>query len=156
MNELRIGVIGAGHMGRLHAQKIASLRDAGEPVVVGGIVDIDAIRAEELGAKVGARAFTDLRELFDEVRPHGRPSPLVDAVVVAVPTISHFDVVRRALEAGMDVLVEKPIAASLDEAEQLLALAQAGGRVLQVGHLEWFNSALAAIRDRIEGPSTLR
>jgi predicted dehydrogenase len=78
--------------------------------------------------------------------------PLVDAVVVAVPTVSHFDVVSRALEAGLDVLVEKPIAANLREAEQLLKIAEAGGRVLQVGHLEWFNSALEGIRDRIDAP----
>ena len=61
--ELRIGVIGAGHMGRLHAEKVAALRDEGCGVEVGGIVDLDPIRAEELGSKVGAPAYTDLREL---------------------------------------------------------------------------------------------
>jgi predicted dehydrogenase len=152
VNELRIGVIGAGHMGRLHAEKIAALRSAGARIRLGGIVDIDATRAKELGAKVDAPAFVDARELFDQVRPRGIPSPIVDAVVVAVPTISHFSVVERALQAGMDVLVEKPIAANLREAEQLLALAEAGGRVLQVGHLEWFNSALEGIRGRIHEP----
>jgi predicted dehydrogenase len=71
---------------------------------------------------------------------------------VAVPTVEHFEVVSRLLEAGLDVLVEKPIAASLTEAERLLAMAQAGGRVLQVGHLEWFNSAMQVIRDYIRRP----
>jgi len=152
VTELRIGVIGAGHMGKLHAQKLASLRDEGEHaaggvrVVLAGIVDIDRVRAEELGAKVGAPPFSASHELWSG------PEPLADAVVVAVPTVSHFAVVSEALLAGMDVLVEKPIAANLIEAEQLLKLAEAGGRVLQVGHLEWFNSALSGIRDRIDLP----
>lgn len=152
MNELRIGVIGAGHMGKLHAEKLASLRDDARPstegtrIVIAGIVDIDPVRAEELGAKVGAPAFTAGSELWS-----GR-APIADAIVVAVPTISHFEVVSEALTAGMDVLVEKPIAANLREAEGLLKLAESGGRVLQVGHLEWFNSALAGIRGRIDRP----
>ena len=155
MRQLRIGVVGAGHMGSLHAQKIAALRDQGERVEIGGVVDLDPARAEELGTQLGAPVFSDVRELCssgcsDTSEASG--GPRVDAVVVAVPTLSHYDVVREALEAGMDVLVEKPIAANLVQAEQLLALAQAGGRVLQVGHLEWFNSALAGIRDRIHQP----
>jgi predicted dehydrogenase len=115
-------------------------------------VDIDPIRAEELAVKVGACAVANLDELWGSPGSPRVGLPRVDAVVVAVPTVSHFDVVSQALEAGMDVLVEKPIAANLREAEQLLQLARAGGRVLQVGHLEWFNSALEGIRDRIDGP----
>jgi predicted dehydrogenase len=111
-------------MGRLHAEKLAALRDEGAGVEVGGIVDIVRSRAEELAFKVGSSASTERRAL----------------------------VVRDALQAGLDVLVEKPIAANLREAEKLLALAAEGGRVLQVGHLEWFNSALERIRDRIRNP----
>jgi predicted dehydrogenase len=153
VRQLRIAVVGAGHMGSLHAQKIETLRDQGACVDVGGIVDLDPVRAAELGAKLGAPVFADVRALCAGGCSGGSAdSPGVDAVVVAVPTLSHYDVVREALEAGMDVLVEKPIAANLSEAEQLLALAEAGGRVLQVGHLEWFNSALAGIRGRIHRP----
>jgi predicted dehydrogenase len=121
-------------------------------VRVGGIVDIDRGRAEDLGAKVGAPSFVDFGALCGSRAQRGSRTAKVDAVVVAVPTVSHFDVVSQALEAGLDVLVEKPIAANLREAEQLLRLAEAGGRVLQVGHLEWFNSALEGIRDRIDAP----
>lgn len=153
MSQLRIGVVGAGHMGRLHAEKVAALRDEGARIEVGGIVDIVPARAEELAWKVGSTAHTDVRELWAGADPASPlRTPRVDAVIVAVPTRSHYAVVSEALKAGLDVLVEKPIAANLSEAERLLALATAGGRVLQVGHLEWFNSALERIRDRIRRP----
>jgi predicted dehydrogenase len=153
LSQLRIGVVGAGHMGRLHAEKVAALRDEGGRVELAGIVDIIPARAEELAWKVGSTAHTELRDLWAGDDPTSASStPRVDAVIVAVPTRSHYEVVSEALEAGLDVLVEKPIAANLAEAEKLLALATAGGRVLQVGHLEWFNSALERIRDRIREP----
>jgi predicted dehydrogenase len=140
-------------MGRLHAEKVAALRDEGEPVAVGGIVDLDRARAEQLASKVGSCAHTDLRGLWSEADPDLVVSnPRVDAVIVAVPTESHYSVVSEVLRAGLDVLVEKPIAADLAEAAKLLALAEAGGRILQVGHLEWFNSALERIRGRIDAP----
>ena len=153
MSHLRIGVIGAGHMGRLHAEKIAALRDEGVGVDVGGIVDIERARAEELASKVGSTAHTDRRALWAGEDPDTAwPVPRVDAAIVAVPTESHYEVVCDVLEAGLDVLVEKPIAANLAQAEKLIALANAGGRVLQVGHLEWFNSALERIAGRIREP----
>jgi predicted dehydrogenase len=139
-------------MGRLHAEKVAALRDEGAGVELGGIVDIIRGRAEELAWKVGSRAYTDMRALWSGGDPDVLSPPPVDAVIVAVPTESHYAVVSEALEAGLDVLVEKPIAANLIEAEKLLALADAGGRVLQVGHLEWFNSALERIGGRVCNP----
>ena len=139
---VRILVIGAGHMGRLHAQKVAALAQEGLGVELAGVVDIDAARAEELAQKVGAPAATDFRALIANT----------DAAIVAVPTVEHFDVVRDLLLAGCDVLVEKPIAATLAEAEGMLALARDGGRVLQVGHLEWFNAAMGVIRHQLRDP----
>jgi predicted dehydrogenase len=139
---LRILVVGAGHMGRLHAGKIAALRDAGGPVALAGVVDHHLDRAEAIGAAFGAPASTDLAALLRAA----------DAAIVAVPTVAHFEVVSAALAAGLDVLVEKPIAASLDEARALVARAKSGGRVLQVGHLEWFNAALVALRGSIRRP----
>jgi predicted dehydrogenase len=140
-------------MGRLHAEKVAALRDEGAGVEVGGIVDIIPARAEELASKVDSTPHTELRALWSGDDPDSpRRTPRVDAVIVAVPTESHYAVASEALEAGLDVLVEKPIAANLNEAEKLLALAESGGRVLQVGHLEWFNSALERIRGRILNP----
>ena len=139
---VRILVIGAGHMGRLHAQKVAALAQQGIGVELAGVVDIDAARAAELAQKVGAPAATDFRAL----------SAKADAAIVAVPTIEHSEVVRELLISGCDVLVEKPIAATLEEAEEMLALARDGGRVLQVGHLEWFNAAMGVIRHHIRDP----
>jgi predicted dehydrogenase len=139
---LRIGVIGAGHMGRLHAAKIAALRDGEGGVALAGVVDTHLDRAERLGSSWGAPAWTEAAKLFAHA----------DAVVVAVPTVAHFRVVREALAAGLDVLVEKPIAAALEEAEGLIEQAKAAGRVLQVGHLEWFNPALQVLAPRVRRP----
>jgi len=129
-------------MGKLHAEKVASMQAGGARVELVGIADIDPHRARELGAKVGARAVSHVRELLGDL----------DAAIVAVPTLSHFEVVKELLVAGVDVLVEKPIAATLAEAEELLALARAGERMLQVGHLEWYNTAMHVIRERVLGP----
>jgi predicted dehydrogenase len=142
VNELQIVVVGAGHMGRRHAQKVAALREAGEPVRLAGVVDIIAQRAADLGRKLGVPHAVDAQRLI--VR--------ADAAIVAVSTIGHFEVVNAALRADCDVLVEKPIAATLEEGEKLIALARERGRVLQVGHIEWFNNAMRVIRDRIHRP----
>jgi predicted dehydrogenase len=139
---VRLAVVGAGYMGRLHAEKAHALAAAGEPIELVGIADIGSGRARALAERCGGRAVEDFRELL----------PDVDAAIVAVPTLRHFEVVRDSLQGGLDVLVEKPIAATLEEAEELLALAESRGRVLQVGHLEWFNAALAAMRGRIARP----
>jgi predicted dehydrogenase len=142
MKPPRIAVIGAGHMGRLHAAKIAALRDAEGAVALAGVADVDFERAERAGRELGAPATKEFRDLL----------PAADAAIVAVPTLAHHEVVRDVLAAGLDVLVEKPIAASMQEAEDLVSRARAGGRVLQVGHLEWFNAALRAMQDRVRRP----
>jgi predicted dehydrogenase len=142
MKTLRIGVVGVGHMGRLHARKLAELRDAGAGVTLSGVADTDSGRASEVAAETGALATSKARELFERS----------DALVVAVPTVAHHAVVSDALRAGLDVLVEKPIAATLLEAEALLALAREHGRVLQVGHLERFNTALRRMKTHLHRP----
>ena len=139
---LRMLVVGAGHMGRLHAGKIAALRDAEGSVTLTGVADLDRARAEAAAREFGGSATTDFRTLLGAA----------DAAIVAVPTVAHFEVVDAVLRAGLDVLVEKPIAASLDEAGALLARAREGARVLQVGHLEWFNAPLRALRTSIRRP----
>jgi predicted dehydrogenase len=138
---LRIAVAGAGHMGKLHAAKVAALQQAGSAVLV-AVTDVDAERAQTAAAAHGVRAAKDLRDLAGEL----------DAAIVAVPTVAHGAVVRVALELGLDVLVEKPIAASVEEAEALLALAEARGALLQVGHLEWFNAAMRKVSERVRRP----
>jgi predicted dehydrogenase len=141
MKPIRLAVAGAGHMGKLHAAKVAALGSAGGAVLV-GVADLDGERARDVAAAYGARAVTDLRELAGEL----------DAAIVAVPTVAHGAVVAAALELGLDVLVEKPIAASIEEAEALLAQAAAREALLQVGHLEWFNAAMRTVATRVRRP----
>jgi predicted dehydrogenase len=135
MTPLRVVVLGAGHMGRLHARKLAD-RGAGDPVVaLAGVFDVHTDRTAALAHELGARAFASQEEAFANA----------DAAIVAVPTVDHFAVVAAALERGLDVLVEKPIAVSLEDAEALLSIAARRARLLQVGHLERFNAALQRV-----------
>jgi predicted dehydrogenase len=139
---LRVAIVGAGHMGGSHARKVAALRARDGGVECSAVVDVDPARAEKLAAEVGAPATSDAARAFADA----------DAAIVATPTLEHYALVRAALAAGLDVLVEKPIAATLPEAEALVEQAARGGRVLQVGHLEWFNSALREMRGKIAAP----
>jgi predicted dehydrogenase len=135
---IRTAVVGCGHFGRYHAEKFAA-SPAAELVAV---VDRERARAEALAARFGTLALDDAGALA------GR----VEAASVAVPTQAHCEVASGLLEAGIHVLVEKPIAASLAEADALIALAAARGRVLQVGHLERFNAAILALADVLARP----
>ena len=134
---LRIGVAGAGHFGRFHALKLAASKRA----TFSGIYDLDPARAETLARETRARAL-DWPALLDAT----------DAVVIAAPAEAHFPLASAALAAGKHVLVEKPIAATLAEAEELARLAQAHGRVLQVGHLLRFSAEHKAISERMRRP----
>jgi predicted dehydrogenase len=137
-----MGAVGVGYMGALHALKMSQLAEDDEGFEFVGVADVRPERAKGVASRLETSAWTDHRPLLERC----------DAVVVAVPTVSHFEIVRDALSAGLDVLVEKPIAASLGEAEALIELARAGGRILQVGHLEWFNGAMSVIREHIRAP----
>ena len=130
MSRLPIGVIGVGALGRHHARHLAALPEA-ELV---GIFDVDRSRARAIAAEHGTRAFDDLDELL------GR----VEAVSIAVPTIHHAEVGLHVLRRGIPVLMEKPLAGTLDEADALITLAEAQGVQLQVGHIERFNPAIRA------------
>ena len=131
MEKLRTAVIGVGYMGRFHAEKLAAC-DGAELVAV---ADADAARAREVGSALGCAYGADYRAWL----PH------IEAACVAVPTKSHHAVARACLDAGVHVLVEKPLARSLQEADALLELARARGLVLQVGHLQRFNPAFQAL-----------
>jgi len=131
MAALRTAVIGVGYMGRFHAQKLASCRGA----KLVAVADTNAARAHDVAREVGCAPQADYRRLLDSI----------DAAVVAVPTELHYAVVRECLEAKVHVLVEKPLARSVEEADQLLALARRKRLVLQVGHLERFNPAFRAL-----------
>lgn len=134
MKHVRVCIVGAGPMGRLHAQKIARVASDGDPSAITAIVDHHAARAREVAQSSGAEVITDLDAAF----------ALADVAVIAVPTASHGSVAERALDAGLDVLVEKPMASEVSEAESLIAHAAARDRVLQVGHVEWYNPAWRA------------
>jgi predicted dehydrogenase len=138
----RIAVVGAGHMGRHHARKVAEHRDRRGGVTLVGVADVDAARARRVARETRSLAFGSRRDLFRTA----------DAVIVAVPTVDHFEVVSEALGADCDVLVEKPIAASTQQAEALVERAQRRGLVLRVGSQEWFNPALQALRAKIQRP----
>jgi predicted dehydrogenase len=138
VSEVRVAVIGVGHFGRLHAEKYRDL--PGARLV--GVVDADAARAGEIAAAAGTQAFTSLDQILGQV----------DAVSVAVPTRSHFDVASACLSAGLHCLVEKPIAETVAQAEALIGLANAQNRILQVGHLVRFDAAREAMEGLIDQP----
>ena len=133
---IKVGVIGTGNMGRHHVRVYSELEGA-ELV---GICDLDGERAKGLADKYGAKAFLDYTELLREV----------DAVTVAVPTKSHFRVVSDCLNSGVNVLVEKPIADKVEDAEALIRLSEEKGVVLQVGHIERFNPIVPKLKEIIE------
>jgi predicted dehydrogenase len=135
---LRAAVIGAGYLGNFHAQKYAALDGA----MLAGVVDTDAARAAEVAHRVGARAYADYRSLLGAI----------DVASIVVPTESHYEIARTCLEAGVHILVEKPVTSSVQQAADLVALAARRGLVFQVGHLERFNPAILAVRDRITRP----
>lgn len=138
MTHLRAGVIGVGYLGRFHAQKYAALPD----VELVGVVDADQARAEEVAHEVGTMACTDYSELLDRV----------DLVSIVVPTYLHFKVAKAALNAGVHILLEKPVTQTVAEADELIRIAEDKNLVFQVGHLERFNPAVVALGDVLKNP----
>ena len=138
MDRLRVAVVGVGYLGRFHAQKYAALAEC-ELVA---LADPNTEAAGALARELGTRAVADYRQLLGQV----------DAVSVVTPTPLHFEVARMFLEAGVHVLVEKPITETVDQARQLIAVAHRAGRVLQVGHLERFNPAILAAEPHLHSP----
>ncbi len=136
--KIRVAVVGAGDFGRNHARVYRELVDA-ELV---GIVDPSGERAAQIAAEFSTKVFPDIASLAGQV----------DAASVAVPTVAHAGVGCHLLELGIDVLVEKPMAASLAEADRLVSAATAKGGILQVGHLERFNPAIVAVMPVLNRP----
>jgi len=136
--KLRAAVVGVGYLGQFHAEKLAALKD----VELVAVADADAARAKQIAAKHGCEAQADPRALLGEV----------DLVSIAVPTEHHHEVALAFLDAGVHVLVEKPMTRTLEEADALLAAARAKGVLLAVGHLERFNPAFRALAATLERP----
>ncbi len=138
MNEIRVGVIGVGYLGQYHAEKYSQM----DNVNLVGVADIDQARAEAIAARYDSRAFADYRDLLCKV----------DAVSIVVPTESHFDVGLESLKRDVDVMIEKPMTTTLEQADKLIEIAETKRRILQVGHLERFNPAVLALKDFITRP----
>jgi len=138
MNKLRLAVVGAGQFGRNHCRVVHE----SERAELTAVVDIDPARASEAAALHGAEALSDTSGLRGQV----------DAAIVAVPTSAHEEVATALMEAGIDVLVEKPITPDLDSAARLIEAAGRHGRILQVGHLERFNPAVLELERRATLP----
>jgi predicted dehydrogenase len=136
--KIKTAVIGVGALGQAHARVHASL----EQVELAAVCDVNETRGREIAERHGARFVRDYRELLDQV----------EAVSVSTPTANHCEISCAFLEAGVHVLVEKPIARSLDEADEMIRAAESGNLVLQTGHIERFNPAFVALRRRIERP----
>lgn len=139
--QLRVAAIGVGSLGRHHARNYAELAGEGR-VELAGVCDADAETAERVARDCGCAQFTDWRELIGKV----------DAVSIATPTETHCEIACAFLDAGVNVLVEKPIALTLDEADKMIAAASRSGAKLMVGQLERYNPAMVALRPHVTTP----
>jgi len=139
--KLRAAAIGVGSLGRHHVRNYAELAREGRVEFVGAC-DSNPETAAQIAADNGSASFTDWRELLDKV----------DVVSVATPTETHCEIACAFLEKGVHVLVEKPIALTLDEADKMIAAAEASGAMLMVGQLERFNPAMVALRPHVNNP----
>ncbi len=138
MKKTRVGVIGVGYLGTFHAEKYANMPD----VDLVGVVDIDPSKARSAAKRFTTSAFYDHRQLLGNV----------DAVSVVVPTAEHYRISRDFLENDVDVMIEKPMTANLDQADALIQFAESRGLIIQVGHLERFNPAVVALQQYLKKP----
>jgi len=135
---VKVGVIGVGYLGKIHAEKYAHMPE----VELIGVVDVDKGCCREVAAHTNCQPFYHHRDLLSRV----------EAVSIAVPTIFHYPVTKDFFLAGVDVLLEKPITATVQEAQKLNALAKERGVIFQIGHLERFNGALTAMNGALKSP----
>ncbi len=138
MKRIKVGVIGVGYLGRFHAQKYAAL----EGVELIGVADTIKENRENVAVECGCNPFADHHELLQ----------LVDAVSIAVPTSFHHVIALDCIEAGVDILLEKPMTTTLDEADDLIEKAEKKNLIIQVGHLERFNPAVQAMEPFLTTP----
>lgn len=138
MNKIKIGVVGVGYFGQFHAEKYAHINE----VELVGVVDVDISRARDIAKRYRTQSFFHHADLFNKVQ----------AVSIAVPTPFHYPMTKDFFLRGVDVLLEKPISSTLEEADELIGLAQSRGLIFQVGHLERFNGALSGLKGRVRNP----
>jgi predicted dehydrogenase len=138
MKMIKTAVIGAGYLGRFHAEKYSQLPNT-ELV---GIVDLDRVKADDLATRLNTGSFYSHMDILDKV----------DAVSVVTPTETHFEIARDFLSRRIDVMLEKPMTSTVDEAEELIREAERNGALLQIGHLERFNGAVVALEGKDISP----
>jgi predicted dehydrogenase len=137
MTRIRTGVVGTGYLGRLHTRVLSEIPEA----QLVGFVDPNDDVAAAVESEFGIKRFSTTAALAKEI----------DCAVVATPTMSHFEVAKQLLESGCDVMIEKPITATVEEARDLIGIAAKGKRIIQVGHVERYNPAIAAVADIVRG-----
>jgi len=133
-----VGVLGVGYFGQFHAEKYAQI----EGVELVGVVDVDPSRARAIAKRYQTQPLFQHTDLFNKVQ----------AVSIAVPSPLHYSMTKDFFLQGIDVLLEKPISNTLEEADELIGLAESKGRILQVGHLERFNGALSGLEEKVQNP----
>ncbi|RLE44908.1 gfo/Idh/MocA family oxidoreductase [Candidatus Woesearchaeota archaeon] len=138
MEKIRVGVIGTGYLGKFHAEKYSKM----DNVEIVGVVDVNKARADNIAKEYETQAYSDHRDILGKV----------DAVSIVVPTHAHYAVSKDFLEHDTDILIEKPMALTLDQADELIQLAELNGLLIQVGHLERFNPAVVALNDFVRDP----
>ncbi|MDP2707184.1 MAG: Gfo/Idh/MocA family oxidoreductase, partial [Burkholderiales bacterium] len=138
MNPLRVAVIGAGHLGRIHARIAAAL----EEIELVAVADPVEAARNSVAQEANTRAVADYRELVGEV----------EAAIIATPTTHHHAIALELLGCGLPLLIEKPIALTSEQANDLVALARQKNVALQVGHVERFNPALTAVASDVRDP----
>jgi predicted dehydrogenase len=135
---IRVAVIGAGYLGRHHARVFSEI----EETELVGVVDLDEERAGEIAERYRCPPFVNYRDVL----------PYVDALSIVTPTTTHHEIAMSSLQAGKDLLVEKPFTRTVEEAEGLIGEAESSGRIIQVGHLERFNPAVLHIEEKLKSP----
>jgi predicted dehydrogenase len=138
VEKLKVGVVGVGYFGQFHAEKYSKIKE----VELVGVVDADPSRVRETAKRYRTQPFEHHTDLFKKVQ----------AVSIAVPTPFHYSVTKDFFLQGIDVLLEKPISNTLEEADELIALAESRNLVFQLGHLERFNGALSGLEGKVRGP----
>ena len=138
LKKLKVAVIGVGYLGSFHAEKYAKM----DQVELVCVVDVDRTKAENIAKRLSTKAYFNHKDIIKKV----------DAVSVVVPTSDHFSICRDFLEHDVDVLVEKPITTTLEEADELIGISESRGLNIQVGHLERFNPAVVALKDIVKIP----
>lgn len=137
-NKIRVAVVGVGHLGKYHARIYSDMQG----VELVAVMDIDADRAHEVAHDCDSQAFTEIVNL----------PQVVDAVSIVVPTRDHLSIAKKFLERGVHTLIEKPLASTVEEAEEIIDLANSNGAILQVGHLERFNPGVIKLVETAKNP----